>query len=381
MRKYYLYLLIVVPVLLFSCEKKTEVENNSSISLSGALSGEKEAGYEKAFEKRKFSFPNDHGAHPSFKTEWWYFTGNLETKDGKKFGYQFTIFRTSLTPLIEKKNSVWSSNQIYMGHFTITDITGEKFYYFERFSRDGNKLAGASSDGFKVWLENWQAVETGKSVQSDFPEVRLFAEENDVKLELTLSPLKLIVFQGDEGLSQKGKEKGNASYYYSLTKIKSEGNISISGNDYKVNGFSWLDREWSTSALDTNQKGWDWFSLQLDNGYEIMYYQLRKKDGTADVYSRGAIIDPDGKKENISLSDVTLETTGEWKNKNGKNYPSGWRIKIPERKIDLTITPALKDQELDLSVKYWEGSVTIKGSFNGKVTSGRGYTELTGYID
>jgi len=381
MKKYYLYLLIVVSIIFYSCGKKAEVENKNSISLSSALSGEKEEGFDKAFEKRKFVFPSDHGAHPSFKTEWWYFTGNLETKDGRKFGYQFTIFRTALTPSIEKKNSVWYSNQIYMGHFTITDIAGDKFYYFERFSRDGNKLAGASSDGFKVWLENWQAVETGNSGQSDFPVVKLFAEENDVKLELILTPLKPIVLHGDEGLSQKGKEPGNASYYYSLTKIKSEGSISLSGKEYKVNGYSWLDREWSTSALGTNQKGWDWFSLQLDNGYEIMYYQLRKKDGTADVYSKGAIIDPDGKKENILQSEVVLEPAGEWKNKNGKTYPSGWHMKIPDRKIDLTITPAVMNQELDLSVKYWEGSVLIKGIYNEKEINGRGYVELTGYAD
>lgn len=337
-------------------------------------------GFEKALREKKFVFPSDNGAHPKFRTEWWYFTGNLISKEGKRFGYQFTIFRNSLSPSKNDTGSDWRSNQIYMGHFTLTDIDNNNFYYFERFSRDGNKLAGVEVDPFKLWLEDWSVTETEKG-NYEFPKVIISANDKDVNIKLTLELAKPVVLQGEKGLSMKNKETGNASYYYSATKIKTYGSINVSGKEFIAEGFSWLDREWSTSALSEKQKGWDWFSLQFDNNVEIMYYQIRNKDGSVETSSSGSIVLPNGLKENLKPEDMILKQTGEWKNKDNKIYPSGWTLNIPSRKIELTITPAVKNQELNVSVKYWEGSVLIEGTFGGDKIKGSGYVELTGYAD
>lgn len=371
-------IVILMALAVYSCTDKNKTYDGKQMSVSSAMGSADTAGFEKALKVRNFEFPKDNGAHPTFRTEWWYFTGNLTSKEGKRFGYQFTIFRNALTPLREDSVSGWRTNQIYMGHFTITDIDNNKFYFNERFSREGNGLAGAEAEPFRVWLEDWDVRETGKG-RFEFPEVRLTAKDKDVILELDLSPEKPVVLQGENGLSKKSKEEGNASYYYTASRIFSKGRISIDGKVHEVEGSSWLDREWSTSALAEYQKGWDWFSLQFDNNTEMMYYQLRHKDGGIDETSKGAIVLPDGKKENIKAKDVILKVTEEWKNADGKAYPSGWVLEIPTKKTELRITPTVKNQELDAAVKYWEGSVIIDGIFEGKKISGRGYVEMTGY--
>lgn len=373
-------ILILISQVFYSCSDEKKNYDGKRMSVSSAMGSADTTGFEKAIKERKFIFPDDNGAHPTFRTEWWYFTGNLTSKEGKRFGYQFTIFRNAISPVNADTSSSWRSNQIYMGHFAVTDIDRDKFYYFERFSRDGNNLAGAETKPFRVWIEDWNITETGAG-KYEFPIVRITAKEKDVSLDLELVPTKPIVLQGQNGLSQKSMEAGNASYYYSATRIETKGTINIEGKDNTVEGSSWLDREWSTSALAEYQKGWDWFSLQLDNNIELMFYQLRNKDGSVDETSKGSIVFPDGKKENIRADDVELKVTGEWKNADGKLYPSGWTMKIPSRNISLTIRPAIKNQELNLSIKYWEGSVIIEGTFEGNNIAGRGYIELTGYAD
>jgi len=342
------------------------------------MGNNQEGNFKKAVEKIKFEFPKDHGSHPEFRTEWWYFTGNLTGESGKEFGYQFTIFRTALTPDSIKRDSRFGTNQIYMGHFTISDISNNKFYYFERFSRGAAGLAGVTIEPLKVNLENYKIYETDKS-DYEFPKVKISAKEENVGIELDLTPEKPIIFQGDGGLSQKSKGEGNASYYYSITRIITEGIITINNKNYKVKGYSWLDREWSTSALSEEQAGWDWFSIQLSNNTEIMYYNLRKKDGTADEFSNGCIVNRNGEKENINLNEVVLQIIDYWENDEGKKYPSGWILKIPSKKTELKIIPAIKNQELKLAIRYWEGSVKIEGIYEGMPVSGRGYVELTGY--
>jgi len=373
-------ILIVLVLMLYSCSDKRKEYEGKQQSVSSAMGSADTAGFEKAVKERKFLFPEDNGAHSTFRTEWWYFTGNLTSKEGKRFGYQFTIFRNAISPLKMDSASAWSSNQVYMGHFAVTDIDNNKFYYFEKFSRDGNKLAGAEASPLKVWIEDWTVTETDAG-KYEFPNVKLSAKDKEISLDLELSLSKPIVLQGQNGLSQKSKEAGNASYYYSATRIETKGSIKIEGKDYRVEGSSWLDREWSTSALAEYQKGWDWFSLQLDNNVEIMYYQLRNKDGSVDETSKGSIVFPDGKKENIKVNEVELKVTEEWKNGDGKSYPSGWILNVPSRNISLTVRPAVKNQELNVSVKYWEGSVMIEGTVEGNKITGRGYTELTGYAD
>ncbi|MGQ9799516.1 MAG: lipocalin-like domain-containing protein [Ignavibacterium sp.] len=363
----------------FACDDKKVIDAENHISLSKAMGDVADEDFSKAVEKRKFVFPDDHGPHQDFRTEWWYFTGNLTSVDNRKFGYQLTIFRTALTKKKIERNSEWNSNQIYMAHFAVTDIDGNKFYFDERFSREGNNLAGAQINPFKVWVEDWQIIQTESRTTFELPTISIKAKTDKAEINFTLEAVKPFVLQGDEGLSQKGKQPGNASYYYSYTRLKTEGKIILSGQEFSVKGFSWMDREWSTTALSEDQKGWDWFALQLDDNTEIMYYQMRKKDGMPDVFSKGTFVDKKGASELIEKDDVVLEVTDYWESPGGEKYPSGWNLQIPSKEIDLKITPTVKNQLMDVTVRYWEGSVKIEGKKSGSKITGSGYVELTGY--
>lgn len=373
--------LIILPlvVLFFACDNKKVIDTEEGISLSKAMGEVTNEDFSKAVEKRKFIFPDDHGPHPDFRTEWWYFTGNLTSDDKRKFGYQFTIFRTALSKQKNERNSKWNSNQIYMAHFAVTDIDENKFFFDERFSREGNNLAGAQINPFKVWVEDWQIIQTESRTKYELPTISIKAKTDKMEINFTLEAIKPFVLQGDEGLSQKGKQPGNASYYYSYTRLKTDGKIILSGQEFSVRGFSWMDREWSTSALSEDQKGWDWFALQLEDNTEIMYYQMRKKDGTADVFSKGVFVDEKGASQLITKDSVVLKVTDYWLSPTGEKYPSGWNLQIPSKEINLKINPAVKNQLMDVAVRYWEGSVKIEGTKNGNRVNGRGYVELTGY--
>ena len=356
-------------------------EVQASIPVFEALSGGDTSGYARAVHPREFIFPEDHGPHPDFKTEWWYYTGNLEDTAGERFGFQFTLFRVGLAPTAADTTSDWSANQMYMGHFAVSDIENEQFYYFERFSRAAQDLAGATADPFRVWLDDWQAVSLEQMDTSVMPRQQIIAKEGGVSLTLTLENSKAIVLQGEKGLSQKAQGAGNASYYYSLTRLKASGAIEINGKTHKVSGNAWMDREWSTSVLGDDQIGWDWFSLQFDNGRELMYYQLRRQDGSAHPLSKGTLVAEDGSSTTLAVSDVQLTVLDHWTSPLSGRYPAKWRLEIPSRSISLTITPVFANQELDVSVRYWEGSVDIRGTEGAQTISGRGYVEMTGYAD
>jgi predicted secreted hydrolase len=335
-------------------------------------------GYARATTVRPFHFPEDHGPHPEFRTEWWYWTGNLRTEDGRDFGYQFTLFRTALVPEAPERASAWGSSQLYMGHFALSDIQGGRFHAFERFSREALGLAGARAEPFRVWLEDWSAEATGPGALP----MRLRAKAAGVTLELELEQGKPPVLQGDRGLSQKGPEPGNASYYYSLTRMPSRGRVTVEGRTFEVTGLSWMDREWSTSALGENQVGWDWFALQLSDGSELVYGQLRQRDGTVDPYNAGTFIPPQGEPVRLKPEDVRLEVQDTWRSpRSGVSYPSRWHLTVPSQGLELRFAPALADQELAVSVRYWEGAVRIEGTRAGQPVTGRGYVELTGYGD
>jgi predicted secreted hydrolase len=362
-----------------SCGNKENTgQFNASLSISSALKSGVEEGFVQAVKPRKFSFPADHGPHDEYKNEWWYYTGNLDTKDGRHFGYELTFFRTGLKPFPQKRKSSWKTNNIYMAHFAVTDVENKQFYAFDRFSRDGLELAGATSEPYRVWLEDWSASGKGKS---SLP-MNLRAAEGNVSIDLTLVSDKPPVLEGNNGLSQKGSTKGNASYYYSFTRMATEGTISISGKSFNVKGMSWMDREWSTSSLEKDQIGWDWFAIQLSDGREIMYYQMRKKNGTPDPLSNGTIVDIKGKGRFLPCKEVKLIVTDTWETPDKKAiYPSGWKLSIPSEKIELEIIPYIKNQELNVTVRYWEGAIYIKGTCNGTKVTGSGYVELTGYTD
>jgi predicted secreted hydrolase len=376
-----IFLSVACAVLWSACYRQAslavdEKPVGAELSVEEVLGVEEDQPFERAIQPRKFVFPDDHGPHPHFKTEWWYYTGNLFSKSDRRFGYQLTFFRSALTPEAHQRNSNWATNQIYMAHFALTDVDAERFYHFERFSRDSLGLAGAQANPFKVWLENWSA----EARQGEPLPMRLSANENNVAIELNLESAKPIVFQGENGLSQKSAMPGNASYYYSMTRMPTSGKINIAGESFQVSGTSWLDREWSTSALGEGQVGWDWFSLQFDDGRELMYYQLRLKDGTADPLSSGVLVDVNGSTKRLRPSDIDIKVLSHWQSSKSKaKYPARWRLDLVNEGINLEISTVLAEQELITTVRYWEGAVSVQGKDKASKLSGYGYVELTGY--
>ena len=366
----------LLPFLLFSlllgCNAEApDAPASEPMNLAEAMGGDT-LGYARADGVRPFDFPADYGAHPDFKTEWWYFTGNLETTEGRRFGYELTLFRSALRPPDpQSPDNGWSSRQLYMGHFSLADPETGTFHAFERFSRGAMDLAGAVSPPFRIWLEDW-TMTAGDPV-SLFP-LHLQAEEDGVGIDLWLKEAKPIVLQGDQGWDPKGEGAGNASYYYSFTRIATEGRITLGEQTLDVLGTSWKDHEWSTSALGNDEVGWDWFALQLDDNREIMFYQ-RRKDGTQSPFTGGTLIRADGTYRHLPPSEVILDVEAVWTStESGAVYPAGWRLQIPGEAVDLRIAPIMNNQELNVSVRYWEGAVDISGS-----STGRGYVELTGY--
>lgn len=347
-----------------------------AIAVDAALGNADSAGFARAYAPRPFEFPADHGPHPAFRNEWWYVTGNLADATGRPFGYQLTLFRIALSPELPATDSAWRSNQVYMGHFALTDVVGARHYGFERFSRSALGLAGAQATPFRVWLEDWELASAEPAL---FP-LRLRAQQGDLALDVTLNNLKPLVAQGDRGLSQKSAEPGNASYYYSYTRLPTQGTVRIAGQTFAVNGASWLDREWSTSALGPDQSGWDWFALQLDDGREVMLYRLRRRDGGVDPFSSGTLVEANGQVQRLRWNEMVLQPLGEWRSpSSGDRYPARWRLRIPAAQLDLTVTPKVADQELRLSVRYWEGAVQVAGRAGQREIGGQGYLEMTRY--
>jgi len=369
--------LVLTAVLAGACQGERDAPR-ARLTLAETLAGADTSGYARADAPRAFEFPADHGPHPDFRSEWWYVTGNLAAEDGREFGFQLTIFRSSLAPAAPPSGSAWSTNQAYMAHFAVTDVEGRSFYAYERFARGAVGLAGAESAPLRVWLEGWVMEADGPDT---FP-LTLTADGGDVALRARLSRGKPVVLQGDRGLSRKGPEPGNASYYYSFTRLPAEGTLRLGDDTVAVRGSAWLDREWSTSALGEDQVGWDWFALRLSDGWDLMIYRLRRSDGSAAAESAGVLVDPEGAVSPLVWGrDVTMEAAGTWASPlDGARYPAGWHVAVPSRGWDLEVEPLLADQELDLTFRYWEGAVSVEGTGEGRrPVSGRGYVELTGY--
>ncbi|MGI9235170.1 MAG: lipocalin-like domain-containing protein [Woeseiaceae bacterium] len=346
--------------------------------LSQLLGDDDVSGYAAATEPRTFRFPADHGPHAEFRNEWWYLTGNLDGENGERFGFELTVFRFLLTPPRQREQaSQWQSNQVYIGHFAITDVGNEQFHVAQRYSRGSMGLAGAQAEPFRVWVEDWSIT-----AHPDSPETwHIQAADQDIRLDLNLMPLKPPVLNGQNGLSRKSAEPGNASYYYSISRLQADGFLQIGAQRFAVSGFSWLDREWSSSALSADQAGWDWFALQLDDGSELMFYQLRRLDGARDSHSAGTWISGSGDNKYFDASDVTIAVTKFWDSPLGGRYPSGWQVNVPSLDLQLDVQPVIENQELNATVRYWEGAVDVSGERDGEKLGGRGYVELTGYAE
>ncbi|MGB5472426.1 MAG: lipocalin-like domain-containing protein [Gammaproteobacteria bacterium] len=362
-------LLLLLALLVSACETGPPA-TAPMVRVDQVLGAEPDPGFARALEPRDFQFPQDHGAHPEFATEWWYLTGNLQSESGRRFGYQFTLFRVGLRPGEPVKDSMWRTNQIYMGHMAISDIDEARHYSAERFARAAAGLAGARVAPYEVWLGPWSMhADTGL-----FP-LTVSAQNEDTGFSLQLqSGDKPLVLQGDHGLSRKSATPGNASYYYSFTRLPTRGELRTGDTVYTVQGDSWMDHEWSSSALDRTQAGWDWFALQLDDGREVMYYQLRNKQGEAHPFSRGSLVEKDGGVRTLLPDQVKLTPLRYWQAEDGARYPVSWRLQVDGFQLDLEVQALLDDQQMDHSVRYWEGAVDVSGSH-----TGRGYLELSGY--
>lgn len=379
----FIFCISAVVLIVIGSANRAEAQRNST-SISDVLSSETDGGFARALVPMMLHFPRDHGSHPEYQIEWWYYTGNLHTDDGKAFGYQLTFFRFALTPQMPERTSHFATNQVYMAHFAVTDASNGEYFCFERRSRGAGGLAGATGEPtYKVWLEDWSATETEPDVMRlHVPSTSDLVEaEPKIGLSLNLRQTRPPILHGDRGLSQKGPELGNATYYYSLVGMETAGEITVNGKTVAVRGISWMDHEFGTSFLGEGFVGWDWFSLQLDDGTTLMLYCLRRSDQSCDPETfEGTLVSPDGRRLHIGTKDFTLIPTRQWTSpESGATYPSGWDITFPELKIALQVEPLIPNQEFRASFTYWEGAVRVRGQIDGAAVSGHGYVELTGY--
>ncbi len=336
------------------------------------------AGFARADGPRRFVFPRDHGSHPDYRSEWWYFTGNLFTEAGRHYGFELTFFRVALAANAAPRESAWASTQVWLAHFAVTDTEGRHFIAAERSARGALGLAGAAGSPFEVFVEDWSAREDN----GPGGPIRLSAKTDAAAIELELTGLESgIVLQGEDGLDRKGPEPGNASYYYSAPRLAARGTVTVAGERaVDVAGLAWLDREWGTSALSPGIEGWDWFGLELDDGRNLMFYRLRRDDGMASEWSGGTLVDATGRRERLGAGDVELEVLERWRSETtGVSYPVAWKLRVPRAGLELEVRPRLRDQEIDLSVRYWEGAVAVEGRSRGAAVAGAGYLELAGY--
>lgn len=368
-----LILLSGVVVLILTGEG--ENKETAGLTVASVMSGA-ERGFEKADSVRRFSFPADHFAHPAFRTEWWYFTGNLFTGDGRRFGYQVTIFRNGIFPVTKEDTSGFSASAVYSAHIGVSDISTGKFFSFESFARGSNGLGGSNIDSSTVFAGS-------VSLKFDFtkdpamPLMKISAKKKDLELELELFPLKPAVLQGNKGLSAKSNKPGNASYYYSYTRLATKAVFGTGGERIELKGHSWMDREWSTSALDEDQKGWDWFALQLNDNTELMYFRLRDATGNTN-FQKGSLVFADGSYTVLRENDLKFSTL-ELTTVHGTRYPNSWKIEVIPVKTSFEVKTAMKNQEHRFTIRYYEGAIDAEKVSNGTRTPGRGYVELTGY--
>jgi predicted secreted hydrolase len=329
----------------------------------------------------QFEFPRDHASHPDYKIEWWYYTGNVRTREGRRFGYQVTFFRVGIdhTPA---NPSRWAIRDLHMTHLAVSDAAGQRYRYAEKLSRGGPGLAGAETTRYHVWNDDWTAMLDAGGGRRERHLLR--AASAQASIDLMLDPGKPPAINGINGISQKGAQAGNASHYYSMTRMPTRGSISVDGERFEVEGDSWMDHEFGTSFLEPEQHGWDWFAIQLSDGRELMLYQLRRADGSRDPRSSGTLVDRSGKTTHLANADFTLtQGRAQFKSKNGAVYPIEWTVSVPSQRLDLKVTTPLTDQELSLErstgIAYWEGMIDVSGTAAGAAATGHGYLEMTGY--
>jgi predicted secreted hydrolase len=324
-----------------------------------------------------YEFPRDHFAHPEFKTEWWYFTGNLRDSDGKRYGYQVTFFRQGIRPIANRggTTSRFISDELKFAHFAVSDPNSGRFRFVQKTSRGAFGEAGFAQADRIAWIDGWTL-----KLQPDGA-MQIAARMNDASLALTVKREKPWVIHGENGVSQKAEGKGRASHYYSGTRLKTTGRLTIAGRELTVTGTSWFDQEWASNQLTPAQAGWNWFAVQLADGSELMLYQMRLRDGGLDPNSSGTVVALDGQTRHLRWDEYSLTPTAWWSSSaTNARYPIGWRLRVPSLEVEAEISTPLERQELELpSIAYWEGMIDVRGTRAGQPIRGEGYMELTGY--
>jgi predicted secreted hydrolase len=346
------------------------------VAITAAISA---VGWKDAAAGYRFEFPRDHASHPDYKIEWWYYTGNVQSPDGRRMGYQVTFFRVGVdqAPL---NPSRWAVRDLYMTHLAVSVLDlGDRGYRFdERVNRAGPGIAGADSTTYRVWNEDWTA-----GLDAAGRHVIRAATGASLGVDLVLDPGKPPAINGVNGISQKGAREGNASHYYSLTRMPTRGRLFFDGVAIDVTGESWMDHEFGTTFLEAEQRGWDWLSIQLDDKRELMLYQLRRGDGSRDPRSSGTVVEADGRTTHLAATDFTLTAGSEtFRAASGATYPIRWTIRVPGQQLVLEVSTPLENQELSTpgsGVSYWEGAVDFNGTSRGAPIRGHGYLEMTGY--
>jgi predicted secreted hydrolase len=334
----------------------------------------------------QYEFPREHHAHSDFKTEWWYFTGNLLDEHRRRFGYELTFFRQGIVPPAQRneKRSRFVVNDLKFAHFTITDVAGRRFCFDEKASRGAFDDAGFDRGDALAWIDDSSLRMNAAG------EFVLSARSSGVALDLILTSAKPPVIHGENGVSAKAVEEGHGSHYYSITRLTSRGTLRLGrtggeadsfpykadGKSFRVTGTSWFDHEWATNQLAPHQVGWNWLCMQFTDNTELMIYQMRRDEGTADSASSGTFIAVDGGATHLRVEDFSMTSGATWKSeKTGAVYPVQWRVQVPSREIDISVRAVLNNQELAfVPLTYWEGAVDVSGT-----QSGVGYLELTGY--
>jgi len=371
-------LLVMLTLLLTSCASPTVPLAEVQAPDVRSLNNEIRPGFVTVDGSRPLTFPEDFGTHEDFSTEWWYYTGNLQTPEGRHFGFELTMFRVGLIPPTEElpDHSEWYGRSLYFAHFAISDIAGEHFYAFECYSRPGPGLAGAQADSYRVWLEDWNITEIGSGVY------HLHAAQAEVVLDLTLTDEMGVVLHGENGYSRGGENVTNAAYYYSQPRLHANGSVQVGDVSYAVSGLAWKDHEFSSGVLDENQIGWDWFSLQFEDGPALMLFQLRERGGGTSASSSGTFIAADGTPQPVQKTDFEIMVLDEWRSPHTQGlYPAAWELRLNRPNCILEVHPWMADQEINFpTVTYWEGAVRFEGTCNGAPARGNGYVELTGYI-
>lgn len=340
------------------------------------LLGQDAAGFARTDQPWSFHFPDDHGAHPAFRSEFWLFSGQLATPQGRRFGFQLGFFRLALTPQPPVGPSAWATNQLYRAHLAISDVAGEHFHAFERYSRAALGLSGASTAPVRVWLEDW-AVEVPTD-RGDSPTFQLRAAEGGVQLELTLHALKPSVL--DEGDAPPDDGAARLFHFYLISRLDAAGTLRLGTETFRVTGLAWLDRAWGAVPVGQGQLALNRFLLPLSDGRELLCLQLQRRDASAPPLTTALLVERDGSTRRFERRQVMLAATKTWASPDdGTPYPAGWQLQIPDAPLDLELEPVLADQELRLSRRYWGGMVQVRGEAGGQPLRGYGQVELSGY--